>query len=58
MTRQENIEKIREVFKMYWYYMGQWHGADCPFIRDDEGVCNCRTGLNSRRIKEELEKLI
>lgn len=45
-------EGIIKILKRFWYYAGQWHDAECYFIRDDQGVCNCKTGNNLKEIKE------
>lgn len=36
-----NKEEVLKKFRGYWYYAGEWHNAECPFILHDEGVCNC-----------------
>ena len=42
-----------ETFKDYWFYAGEWHNANCPFIRYDQGVCTCDHDEIKKKIEEK-----
>ena len=41
-------QKMREIFKNYWYHAGKWHKAECSFILNDQGNCNCLSDIKQR----------
>jgi hypothetical protein len=47
--------KIKVVFQKFWYYCGQWHDAECDFIMDNAGCCNCKFAKNIREINEIIK---
>lgn len=47
-------KKIKNLFKKYWYYAGQWHNAECDFIQVDASPCNCNTYKNNLEINKAL----
>ena len=38
----------------YWFHAGQWHNAECDFLRYDYGVCNCKNSVIKKKIKSIL----
>ena len=45
---------MTEKYKKFWYYAGEWHDAECDFVLEDQGVCNCDTKKN-RKFLENIE---
>src|SRR3990167_2294429 len=55
MKKLTNWEKGLQEF---WYYGGSYHNAECAFIVNDEGVCNCKTGKNREINKSYIHNLL
>jgi len=51
------LEESNEIHKKYWFYIDQWHDAECSFIQCDKGVCNCDIEKNEMIINLLKEKV-
>jgi len=55
-TTKEKRVKSWEIFKKYWYHSGNWHNAECSFLLNDNGVCNCNYKKNRDILKKILKQ--
>ena len=51
------MNREKERLKRFWWYAGGWHNAECDFIMDDRGVCNCKVKKNQKEINKAVQEI-